>query len=74
MARDGTHHMILGAHGGGARVAVLVVQYYVADVKGEDSGLGARFLYSFRPPHRQSKYGRHEVDARLLNADGSPVN
>ena len=74
MARDGTHHMVPGSPGGGARVALLVVQYHAADLKVEDTGLGARCLYSFRPPHRRSKYGRHEIDARLLNADGSPVN
>ena len=74
MARDGTHQMVPGTLGGGARVAVLVVQYYDAGVKCEDTGLGARFLYSFRPPQRRSKHGRHEIDARLLHADGSPVN
>ena len=74
MARDGTHAMLPGSQGGGARVAVLVVQYHAGDMKMEDTGLGAHCLYSFRPPQRRSKYGRHEVDARLLNADGSPVN
>ena len=49
MARDGTHQMLPGAHGGGARVAVLVVQYYVGDVKVEESGLGACFFTASVP-------------------------
>ena len=67
LGRDKTPELVPGSQSRGVVCYVLVVKFGNGNeaVSAEKSPLRGRFMYSFAPPRKLSKYGRPEVDAML---------